>query len=255
MKNKIAAQILAFREKNRIKQAIKQYDGLVDLVIVACSSKPWMGNLEKDNSYELAIEASSEMETPVWVFEDYWKTEADQRNFCMETALKAGIDWVLIAPPDRFFTRETLETLRHFIQTAEKISYAMYTLTYWRNYDTVILPDQVLNEALIPVINKDNIPFKFSYANTSGGGENPLCPGIAHHISWVKTDSEIKDKIKSYTHANEIITNWYEDVWLKWDKNMTDFSPTEAYRGSGGIDYKSVALYPIPEEIRKRLCE
>jgi len=255
MQSKIAAQILAFREKNRIKQAIKQYDGLVDLVIVACSSSPWEGSLKKDNTYDLAVEVSEEIETPVWVFEDYWKTEADQRNFCMEQAKKAKIDWVLISPPDRLFTRETLDTLRHFIQTAEKRNYAMYTLTYWKDYDTVILPDTILNEALIPVYNKDGIPFEFKYANTSGGdGNNPLCPGIAHHISWVKTDEEIKTKIQSYTHAKEIIPNWYEEVWLKWKEGMTNFAPTEAYPTSGGIDYKSVIKYSLPEELRS-LCE
>lgn len=248
---KIAAQILVFREKNRIKQAMKQFDGLVDLVIVACSSKPWKGNLEKDNTYQLAIETAKTMETPVIIVEDYWETESDQRNFCMEQAREAKIDWVLIAPPDRLFTRETLTTLKHFIQTAEKRNYAMYTLTYWKDYNTVILPDSVLNEALIPVFNKDGIPFEFKYANTSGGsGNNPLCPGIAHHISWVKTDEEIKTKITSYTHAEEIISNWYENVWLKWDDKMTDFSPTEAFNGSGGIDYKSVAHYCLPEELR-----
>lgn len=244
---KLGAQMLAFRERSRIIPAINQFEGIVDKVVVACSTKPWEGDLEPDDTAKLANTTFAQ------VYENFWPTEAEQRNFCMEKL--ADCDWVLIAPPDRLFTRETLSTLKHFLKDAPKVPHGMFTLTYWKDTDTVILPNSYLNEAVVPSINKDQVPYRFTYANTSGGtAVNPVAPGIAHHISWVKTDEEIKTKITSYTHAKEIIPGWYENVWLNWREDMTNFAPTEAWRGSGGVDYKSVARYSLPQELRNLLA-
>lgn len=229
--------MLAFRERNRIIPAIKQYEGIIDKVVLACSTKPWKGNLTPDDTASLAKKTFAE------VYEGDWPTEAEQRNFCMEKL--SDCDWVIIAPPDRFFTKETLYAMRNFLEKAEKRPYGMYTLTYWKDFDTVIVPNSTLNEAVVPSVDKNGVPFRFKYANISGGSiDNPIIPGIAHHISWVKTDEEIKTKITSYTHADEILEGWYENVWLKWNDGMTDFAPTTPH------DYKSVLKHPLPMEIR-----
>ncbi len=239
---KLGAQMCAFREAPRIIPAIQQFEGYIDKLIVTCSTKPWEGNLEPDNAAQLARTTFAE------VYEGEWQTEAEQRNFMAEKL--EDMDWVLIAPPDRFFTKETLANIRFFLETAEVRPYAMHTLDYWKNLDLVILPFTALNLAVYPPHNIHGTPFRFTYANYSdqAGTNNPLIPGAtAHHISWVKTDDEVKSKIASYTHAREILPNWYQEKWMDWKYNTTDFAPVTPH------DFKQAVSYSIPSEIRERL--
>lgn len=239
---KIVAQMCAFREAPRIIPAIKQFEGLIDKVIVTCSTIPWKGDLKPDNTAELARTTFAD------VYEGDWKTEAEQRNFMMEKSEE--FDWVLIAPPDRFFTKETLRNLRLFLGEAENRHYSMHTIDYWKNTNTVIYPLRSLNLAVFPPFDRYGRPFRFTYANTSdqSGPDNPLIPGTtAHHISWIKTNEEVLTKIKSYTHADEIIPTWYQEKWIDWKYNTSDFAPVTPH------DYKKATDYQIPEEIRDLL--
>ncbi len=98
---KIAAQMCCFRESRRVRQAMLQYNN-IDFLFVTCSSKPWQGNLEPDDTYEIALETAKKMKIPVKVVKDYWETEEIQRNFMLDQMQE--YDWVIVAPPDRFFT-------------------------------------------------------------------------------------------------------------------------------------------------------
>lgn len=229
-----------FREAPRVKQAINQYEGQIDKIIVTCSKIPWEGNLKPDNTYELAKQTWAE------VYEGEWKTEEEQRNFMLDKL--RDYDWVIVAPPDRFFTQESFNNLKLFLQDAEPGIYGTFTLDYWKDFDTVIYPYTYLVGAMFSPFNKYGTPIYFEYANRlhDQPANALVIPGVtAHHITWVKTDEEVKSKIESYTHAKEILPNWYQDVWLNKSKDLTNFAPVTPH------DYKKLVKYSLPSEIRK----
>jgi hypothetical protein len=116
--------------------------------------------------------------------------------------------------------------------------------TYWQNLSTIIKPDWGFS---ICAIKPDQ---RFQYSSQlydKSVSYNPIPGVIMHHLSWVKTDEEIKTKLNSYTHADEIIPYWFRNVWSKFHVGMTNFHPVTP------SDYSRVVRYELPNQIRKLL--
>jgi len=228
----LGVQITAFNEPRFIKPVIDQFWGYAK-VVVAISSYPWHGAVKADNTIDLALKSNADI-----VIHDEWENEADQRNECMRNL--QDCDYVLVCHADTFFTQEDLIKLLDFIQDATERQYDIQTKMYWKDLDTVVQPDPLLKAMLI----RSDVRFKHNIIIEDQAASAPIVPDvICHHLSWAKTDDEVKTKLATYGHADEIVSNWYGEVWLK-DKD-TDFAPTQP------SDYKSKAKYSCPEEIRR----
>ena len=125
---KIGVLICAFRERNRIIPTIEQWKGFVDKVTVACSKKPWNGNLKPDNTAKLALS------TGATVREHYWPTEAEQRNWAM--SCMKDMDWIIIGSPDMFFTKKSISNMVKALHHCHDRAYGCNMVTYWKNFDT-----------------------------------------------------------------------------------------------------------------------
>lgn len=229
---KLGVQITAFNEPRFIEPVIKQFEGLVDELIVVVSAKPWSGHIPQDITGTLAIG------TGAHVIVSIWPDESTQRNDAMNPL--QDCDYVLVCHADTFFTQEDIKRIKDFIQTATERQYDIQTKMYWKDLDTVVKPDPLLKAMLV----RSDVRFIHNVIIEDMSTDAQIVPGvICHHLSWAKTNEEIKTKISTYGHANEIISNWYEDVWLK-DKPV-DFAPTVPG------DYKYKETYSCPEEIRR----
>lgn len=228
----------AFREKSKIEASIKQFEGFVDEIVVACSKTSWTNSLLTDETYKLAAEAGATIKL------HEWEDEKDQKNWGME--LLSSMDWVIISAPDMYMTKESIRTLLDHLENntspAERaVGCAMKT--YWKNTDTIIKPDWDFNTVAIRPTER------FEYSSRLQNWTNfNRAPGVlVHHLSWVKTDEEMGTKLVSYSHADEIVPGWYENVWLRWHKDMTDFHPTSP------SDYHKTVTYHLPDEIKSLL--
>lgn len=231
---RLGVQITAFNEERFIRPVIKQFKGFeTKQIVVTVSTIPWNGKLKTDETCKLAKGNNALVNC------NNWESEADQRNWCM-WQLKDYCDYVLICHADTFFTQEDIKKIKDFIQTATDRQYDIQTKMYWKDLDTVVQPDPLLKAMLI----RKDVRFIENIRIEDQAASAPIVPDvICHHFSWAKTDEEIKTKIATYGHANEIVPNWYEEVWLK-DKE-TDFAPTNP------TDYQYKVKYSCPEEIRR----
>ncbi|GAH13593.1 unnamed protein product [marine sediment metagenome] len=46
-------------------------------------------------------------------------------------------------------------------------------------------------------------------------------------MSYVRSDEEMLRKIQSFSHAKDIFSGWYENIWLKWRNDMTNLHPSK----------------------------
>lgn len=239
---KLGIQILAFREKNRIIPCIEQYYDIADKIVVAVSKKPWHSILKADNTLELAKQTSAD------VYGGSWETEAKQRNFTLEKM--EDMDFILVAPPDRFYTEEDLRLIRLFVDhEAEGGVYSIRSLNYWKNFDTVIWPTYDLPHFLFSRMLPSQHYAYFKYANLLHEQEPHYghVPGVtSHHVSWIKTDMEMKEKMRSYTHARETRKGWYNKYWLNWNEKKTNFGTTVPE------DFRYTVKYSLPKEIVRK---
>lgn len=227
----IGLYMCAFREPHLIQPSIRQWLPFkFHRFIVAASEKPWYGGMEKDNTADLA------RETGVEVIEKYWKTEAAQRNECME--LLKDCDWIIHWFPDHFLTREDRVKMFEFLYTnpTEKI-YSLDGYTYWKNFHSIIEP-----RPKVKAVTTSDIRFDWAFHAIGEGYTYPTLPMMLHHLQWSKTANDIHAKISSYHHAHEIDPNWFENVWKK-DGQPHDFHPISP------TAFTTTVEHALPQEI------
>ena len=70
-----------------------------------------------------------------------------------------------------------------------------------------------------------------------GGGwhAHPSQHIVYHHLSYARTDAQLLTKVKNFSHAGDHdFTDWYENFWLKWTPESTNFHPNPGSRSSFG---------------------
>lgn len=236
---KIAILIIAYNEEEYIKQCIEQWEGLDILVLL--STKPWNGTpVESDRSFQLVKQTRAKL-----VCQE-WKTEAEQRNYGL--AMLYDYDYVIVCDADEFYTKEDRRKIIDILRNSEEKCFrANEMITYWKNSDYILEP----KDKHRPIIAVSPKRIKFYEHRQPQPVEEirleqqqPIIPVSIHHFSWAKSDLKIKEKIQSFSHADQIKPNWYEDIWINWNENMDDIRPY-------GIEKSRAILKQAPEEIKK----
>jgi glycosyltransferase involved in cell wall biosynthesis len=238
---KIGIITVAFNEQDFIVPCIKQFDGFNFPHLVLVSNKPWRGMYEMDNTWVLAKMANSDPEN---VIVDYWPDQATQFNYGLELLEKDGFDWALIVDADEFYTAEDIGRLVGRIRTTEYDAiYASFMNVYWKSPEYQLFPDQ---EDYPIIAIKTNKRFKDKRHVES----NVITTGTPtdltlYHMSYVRTNEQMKKKIKTFEHSHEFDTDrWYEDTWTWWKPGHKFLHPVIPSQFEGTIEK------PAPDEIR-----
>lgn len=198
---KVALVTIAFNEQRFIKPFLQHIPDWVDEIFVLVSTKPWHGEDEpQDKTAQIAREMGAT------VIENYWYTEAEQRN--TGQALCADFDWVIILDPDEFLDNIGWQKLE---LSCEFNRDEAYTVSNQRVFykDKEVYPHNDYKQ-IIQV--KPHVRFTFA-RNVDCYFES--LPIELFHFSWARTDEEVWRKISHYTHAKDMnIEKWYKEVWL-----------------------------------------
>ena len=206
---KIGVEIVAYREERFIEECIKQFEGLDFRILVMVSDTPWHGEkLPMDKTVEIAEKLGAEV-----VVGD-WEKEHDQRNEGLK--ILKDCDWVLIVDADKKYSKTSLKNLCKFLERANYPAYGIGNLlTYWKTPNYVIEPPE--SGGLIVAVR----PYVNFWDKRCIESDWDFLPDdvLMHHYSYVRTDEEMKKKISTFEHSDEIVDGWYEKVWKEWDNN------------------------------------
>lgn len=232
----------AWREEDHILPAIKQFEDICwgdDTleVIVACSEKPWYGTGERDKTAEIAVAAGA----TVRVFP--WKDEKDQKNWIMDKMQDKM--WMFMFAPDMFMTKDDLRHVINFLKEEGcDDAYGVEMVTYWKDYEHQTLPAKDFNTLAI----RSHHRFGWS-SRIEAYRQFPKINGpIMHHLSFVRTDEEMKTKISTWSHAPSVRKGWYDSVWKNESFEQSNLGLE--YEG----DISKIGTAYLPDEIRRRLC-
>lgn len=229
----------SFGEQRFIGACIDQFKGFGMRHLVMCSTVGWNGHEENDNTADIAESHGAD------VMVGEWRDENKQR---LEGILElSDNDWILIVDSDEYYTRRAIEKMLEALENAEDNQHIFNSYkmeVYWKSWDLTIRP---LGYPPIVAI-KPHV--RFTNIRDAEGQRHTLPFGvITHHLSYVRTDAEVWRKIKSWGHSHEVKSDWYENVWKKWDYETEDFHPVR------GELYHKVIENPLPDEIKDRLEE
>lgn len=249
---KIAVLSVAFNESDIICACIKNWKGKVDKHLVLVSTLPWNGSpREYDGTIKIAENLGAQ------VISRYWENEQEQRNWGL--AYLYEYDYIIIVDPDELYTKESQDILLkrlndpfdYINKTHQKIPTftCCEMVTYWKTTDYILDP----KDSHLPIIALDPKQVRFSdkrgcRMKSDGSGYvsqcEPLSGVVTHHLSWVKSDQKVKEKIETYAHSGDFNTDyWFNEVWLKW--KLEEKKPCRPY----GSEKSIAILKPAPEEI------
>lgn len=229
----------AFNEPDFIGPCIKQFDGFFFPHIVLVSKKPWRGDHIMDDTW---LRAKMELQNGE-VITDIWANQADHVNVGLQILESYDVDWALIVDVDEFYTPADIGRLVGQIRTTEYDAlYATHMNVYWKTPSHLIVPEQ-FDYPIIAIKTNKRFLSKRHVDNsvTTTGTDRDL---VMHHMSYVRTDKQMKKKIESFEHANEFDTDtWYNNVWLPWTKESRNLHPVVP------TQFQGVVVKPAPDEI------
>ncbi len=247
---KIAVCTIAYNESKYIGACIDSWKDIVDKHLVLVSVLPWEGSvIENDTTYEIAKESGAD------TILSYWETEAIQRDWGL--AYLHDYDYVLIVDPDEFYTKEdqhkiidAMESRKNqWGETMAKISAFKVSkiVTYWKTPEYVF--DPIDKHKPLVAVDPKQVRFyehrQVQPKDCSARFQTQVYPidVICHHMSWVKTDEKVREKIQSFSHRDNVYKNWYENVWLKWE------SGSDIMVRPYGVENSIAIKKPAPQEI------
>jgi hypothetical protein len=180
--------------------------------------------LRDDGTAQLASENGAEVHVK------HWQTEAEQRNCGL--ALLAEYDYVLIVDADELYSRSAIPEMLAYIGRARDAYFRVAEMrTYWKTSDYICAPPEAWDPPIIAV-DPNRASFRMQRQVELFSKERPLAgkvPVTLHHMSWVKSDAKVREKLNTFSHARHIRPGWYENVWLRWTPDTLDMSDMAPY--------------------------
>lgn len=231
---------ITYNDHRFIRPFIKQIPEWVEKIVFCVSEMPWNG-LKSPDEHKTWEEIDIANDPRVEKYRLPWRSEDNQRTWGL--AKLYDYDWVIILDTDEFITAGDWETFRKCLETAHLGWNNMVAelVTYWKDFDHVFDP----SDTHIPTIavRPKRLVF-FDKRCTTDSMQNKV-PFRVHHLSWVRTDEEVRQKIQNYAHAMDFNQDlWYNEVWKKWTPEMVGIRPYGSEKDTKAI------LRPIPQEIR-----
>lgn len=242
----VAVMVLAYNEHRFIRACIAQFPDWIDRITVLVSEYPWNGTRSEEahKTWDILKNIDNHRLECVKL---NWRTEQDQRNWGLGRL--SNFDWVLVVDADEFYTNEDWETIRLVLPEVHlgcQTIVADKMTTYWKDINHRWEP----RDSHKPVIAVRPMRNVFSDKRSVTDDMRFDANVNLHHLSWVKSDKEIKQKIENWGHANDFDKEaWYSNTWLKWDEKMVGIRP---YASSYEQETKAI-LDPIPQELRELL--
>ena len=219
-----------------LTESVQRIYPLVDKVIFLVNFRPWVGEIFPAISDTLSV--ILDINDPLDKFEivvGYWKDEAEQRNAGLKILRDKDVDWCLIVDDDELYNYEELKNVRYMLEDdGIHAAYLIYHQIYWKDRDTIIegvfgsFPTLARTDGTVNFNENRMILVEELHTWYSLSADMIMC----HHMSYVRTDEEMYRKIQSFSHANDVIPDWYERVWLG--------DVTTYLHPSGGDRFKSV---------------
>lgn len=192
-----------------------------DRVMILRSTRSFSG-------HPLELKPLPKLDPRIEIIEKRWESEGDTRNagtdLLCDPTQGGDCDYVFTVDADEIFTTDSLEFLKQTASRGHR-AVACYLHTYWKTPQYEIDPPERICATV--VIHKD---VKFKFMRVIEGGQHILGQKLMHHLSYVRTDEELKEKLKLYAHAHQISDKWYDRVWRGWDldhamKNLNPINP------------------------------
>ena len=140
-----------------------------------------------------------------------------ERNEGLRLVAEAGIEYCFVLDADEIYDSAQLSAAMDIVRRHPQIDcWRLSCLTYWKSCRYRVEPPEAL---AAPVFIRVGSGRFIENRNFEAARQMRFAPEtiVFHHMSYARTDEQILRKIKTWGHARDVVPDWYENVWRKWD--------------------------------------
>jgi len=233
---------------------------VVESVYDACDSlwflvaeRPWNGAAADQTAVLERLQALPDPAGKFHVVRGDWPNEATQRNAGLELVRNAGAEYCVVLDADEIYDPQQLGQAMALVRENPQVDcWRASCVTYWKSYRYRIDPPEAITAAVFVRVGSGRFVENRTYA-AARHASLPRETLVFHHMSYARTDEQIRRKISTFGHAHQVVAGWYERVWRGWDADPTteNLNPCwpAAYRRAVEQSYQA-----LPPALR-RLCD
>ena len=247
---RVAAVYCVYNEEDYIEYSVRSIYDFVDKIVVCLGVAPYIAYNPKarevvkkrDRTKEI-IQRLAKNDPKFHVIEGMWSSEIEHRNAGMRYCIENKFDYYLLIDADEVYRKDHLQALSKRIAAHPEVgTFVVKCPIFWRSFKYRIPASKVAwcPRRIFKITVKRNIlGIKFPY-NCRFIGENktnslgkvmhiPPDEAVFYHFSYAKTPKVMREKLSTFSHAHEILSGWYENIWIKWpnDRLMKNVHPTD----------------------------
>lgn len=215
---RFAAAIPCLNEWKYVPAVVGQLLKVCDRVMILRGTRSLSGA-------SVSVSNIPDLDLRVEVVEGSWANEHETRNAGMEllTTGPSACDYVFTVDSDEILSDKALALLESTCAEKQPRAILGGCHTYWKTCDWRIDPPEKLVAPL--VVRKD---VRFERLRMFSGENLVVNQYVFHHLSYVRSDEEVREKLRLFGHASEVVPGWYDRVWKAWDKNnaLENLHPT-----------------------------
>lgn len=227
---KIGAVYCVYDACTFLYESVHRIYPIMDKLVFILNSKPWYGESvqgEPVKTYEKIL-SMEDPDNKIEILTGTWENEASQRNAGLHLLKGYGIDWCLIVDDDELYNPSELISVKASLETAVHAAYLIYHQIYWKNRNTIIegkfgsFPTLARTDGRVHFNQDRMILVSKPHTWYTISANNIVC----HHMSYIRSDHEMLRKIKNFSHAEGVPSDWYENKWLNWGIDTVDLHPS-----------------------------
>ena len=216
---KIAAVCCIYDDVDWLRPTVASVYDAVDAYLFFVNTQPWAG-LPTNNTTTLeALRTLPDPQGKIRIVRDTWADEVAQRNFTLAYSQQLGFECSMVVDADEVYHTDQLHKIMHLVAEHPEIDcWHMRWFTYWKSPHYRIDPIEPYDP---PVFIRHGAGGYVQTRNFQGRSHHLVPPelGLCHHLSYARTDEQIRRKISMFSHAHQILPGWFDTVWKAWDDN------------------------------------
>ena len=250
---RIGVCVCAHNERDYIEYCLRSIYDFAHVIAVSVNvGAPWgtTSIAPLDDTLEI-VRSFPDPDGKLHVISGEWGSEMDQRIETFDM-LRSEANYVMTVDADEVYTREHLNNIRRFVTLRPWVGqFRIHMKTYWKIHPFYVIdPPEPYRRYLITKLRPSTRLMGFSRTNEPWRCTIPQRVAVFHHFSYARPDERIRRKLAFSSHRDDLVPNWYENVWLKWDEdhsleNLHPMHPAE-YKRAIPVDPEM-----LPEVIRE----
>ncbi|MDH7602776.1 MAG: methyltransferase domain-containing protein, partial [Armatimonadota bacterium] len=224
----VAAVYCIHDDDSWLLESIESVYNVCDAIYVLVSESPWFGEPGDYESVLRRLAGFPDTLNKIRIVKGCWKSEAEQRNAGLNILQEENFAYCLVIDADEVYDAADLMRLFRIAQRHPDVDcWHVEMDTYWKSWKYRIDPREQLKPPVLLRVGRAKFVQNRNVCECKRGLVGPDVV-VCHHLSYARSDAKLLRKLATFSHAEELLSGWYENVWKKWDtdRSLRNLHPT-----------------------------